>query len=125
MQLKTSEVIVGLLAIMLSGQRAHATDAHLVSVNIDTVAVISPAIGGHQPGDLEVKLSTAFDPEQFGLNCYDSLYLTTLRTTDSDKRMFELLVAARRGGGPVTFWISDDPAFTAYPGRCSFKVVEY
>lgn len=125
MQLKTSAVIVGLLAIIFSGQSAQATDVHLMSVNIDTVGVIEPAFGGHQPGDLEVKLTNAFDPQQLGLNCYDPYYLTTLRTTDSNKRMFELLVAARLGGAPVTFWISDDPAYTAYPGRCSFKVVEY
>jgi hypothetical protein len=125
MQSKTKVAVLGLLAIILSAWRAHATDAHLVAVNIDTVAKIGVQLSAHSAGNLEVKLTTGFDPQQLGLNCYDPYYLTTLRSSDSDNGMFELLIAARRGGGPVTFWITDDPAYTAYPGRCSIKVVEY
>ena len=127
MQLKTNagRVVLGLLAVIVPAQTAHASDVQLVSVDIDSLAVIQQAIGGHQAGDMEVRLTAGYDPQRLGLNCYDPFYLTTLRTDDSDKRMFELLTAARVSGRPVTMWITDDPAHTAYFGRCSVEVVEY
>lgn len=71
---------------------------------------------------MEVKIRDGFTVSR-GLNC-TSPYITTLKATDADQRMFKLLAAAQLTGKPVRLRISDDPSLLAFGGRCSLVVVE-
>jgi hypothetical protein len=53
-----------------------------------------------------------------GLSC-SNVYITTLKANDPDKKLFALATAAQVAKLPVILHITDDPAMTAFPGRCS------
>ena len=48
------------------------------------------------------------------------MYLVTINASN---KMFALLLSAQGKNQPVLLGISDDVSLTAYPGRCSVKVV--
>jgi hypothetical protein len=81
------------------------------------VAVIQVPAGGHLAGNMEIRLRDGFQMPP-SLNCSNQ-YITTLRSTDADQRMFKLLTAAHLAGKAVRLRITDDPTLQAFGGRCS------
>lgn len=104
-----------LLSIMSAGCLAGEGD--LPSVYLDWVAVLPTAFGLHQSGNMEIKIRGGFVPPP-GVFC-DSLYITTLKSRDSDRAMLNTLRDAVLWSRPVGLHITDNPLYQAYPGRCS------
>ena len=102
---------------MTVGAPLWAADGDVMSVLIQNAAVIQTAYGGHQAGNLEVKILNGFAMPP-GVSC-DSTYLTTLKSADPDKRLFALLAIAQTTQKPINLHITDDPTYTAFGGRCS------
>ncbi|KQU65066.1 hypothetical protein ASE08_26950 [Rhizobacter sp. Root16D2] len=98
------------------GANASAAEGSITGY-LQFVAVIQANTIGHQAGNLEVQVAGGFTVPS-GMSC-DSNYITTLKSVDADKRMFSLLSMALLAQKPVTLYISDNPAVTAFPGRCS------
>lgn len=102
---------------------AFAYDVDVANLKIKSVAVIGVAFGGHQAGNLEVEIDAeagndlAYAP---GLSCTDRRYLTTLASTQPDGQLFKKLLSDWRLRR-VT--VTDEPALTAFPGRCSIKAI--
>lgn len=84
---------------------------------IERVAVIAIAAGGHQAGDLELKIQGGFTVPP-GVSC-DSMYITTLKSVDADRRLFALTSMAQITRQPVYLRITDEPMYAAYSRRCS------
>lgn len=112
-------------SIFLASLSSHAcaTDGSIGPVFIESVSSIALAkVGYHVAGNLEVKIKGDF-PVPTGLNCVGP-YITTLKSVDSEKLLFALVTIAQTKKQPVNLRITDDPAYTAYPGRCSLVYVE-
>jgi len=105
-----------LLSIFLSGH-ALAAQGDVNLVYVESVGVIPIAYGGHLTGNMEIKIKGGFAVPA-GLSC-DSNYITTLKTVDADRRLFALLSIAQATKQPVHLRVSDDAAYSAFPGRCS------
>lgn len=85
---------------------------------VEDISVLQLPVGSHVAGNMEVKIKGGFVlPANAG--CSDRVYITTLKTVDADKRMYALLMAAQTSRQKVTLWLTDDPNYTAFPGRCS------
>lgn len=89
---------------------------------VEDVTILQVAVGNHVAGNMEIKIKGGFVPSG-NASCVDRMYITTLKTVDSDKRMFALLMTAQATKQRVTLFITDDPSYTAYPGRCSLYAV--
>jgi len=89
---------------------------------VERVAVVGLGdYNSHRAGNIEIKIKDGFTlPE--GVSC-DTTYITTKKEVDSEKMMLSLLVTAQTTGSPVILHITDDSAYTAYPGRCSLIAV--
>lgn len=96
---------------------AVAGEGNVYPVYIQDVSVIALPAGGHLAGNLEVRIKGGFTVPS-GMSC-DSNWITTLKSVDADKRLFTLLSLAQTTKQPVHLRITDDPAYTAWPGRCS------
>lgn len=94
-----------------------AGEGNIYSVYIQDVGVVALPSGGHLAGNLEVRIKGGFTVPS-GVSC-DSNWITTLKSVDADKRLFTLLSLAQTTKQPVQLRITDDPAYTAWPGRCS------
>lgn len=107
----------------LSGTSAHATEAYIGPLLLESVGVQqTPGATGHLAGNMELKLrSPATLPT--GMTC-DKTFITTKREGDPDKRLFALLTTAHLASRSVLLQISDDASLRAYPGRCSLLWVE-
>lgn len=101
--------------------QAFAAQGDIGPVNIERVAVVAVPAVGHQLGNLELKIQGGFTVPS-GLSC-DGMYITTLRTTDVDLRLFALASLAQTKKQPVYLRITDDPAYTAFSGRCSLVLI--
>jgi hypothetical protein len=86
-------------------------------VYIQDVGVVALPSGGHLAGNLEVRIKGGFAVPA-GVSC-DGNWITTLKSVDADKRLFALLSLAQTTKQPVALRITDDPTYTAWPGRCS------
>jgi hypothetical protein len=79
-------------------------------------------------GNMEIGILHNFVIPQ-GFTCTDSHYLTTRKTTDPDRAMFNLLLKAKETqpfpAEPEMIYlrITDNPSLTAYQGRCSLEIV--
>lgn len=109
------------LVLIAATSPALATEADIGPVYLDSVGVLAVAGGGHQAGNMEIKIRGGFTLPT-GMTC-NTLYITTLKTTDSDRRMFALLTAAHLSNKTVRLHITDDPSLTAFAGRCSLMWV--
>lgn len=113
----TSIVVV---AYTISSASAATYTVELVTV--EDVTVLQLPVGSHIAGNMEVKIKGGFvlsgNP-----TCSDRTYITTLKSVDADKRMFALLIAAQATKQKVTLYITDEPAYAAFPGRCSLYAV--
>jgi hypothetical protein len=106
-----------LSAISSCALNAHATEAYLTGVYLQSVGVIQANAVGHQAGNFEIQVAGGFTVPA-GMSCSPT-YITTLRSVDADKRLFSLLSMAVLAQKPVTLHITDNPAVTAFSGRCS------
>jgi hypothetical protein len=122
--MKTSRLLVlSLLSSMLCMGNAMASGSWFIqAVTVENVSVIQLATSGHLPGNLEIKVKDGFTLPA-GASCTDRVYLTTLKSVDADKRMMALLLAAQTTKQQVALIITDDPAYTAFAGRCSIAAV--
>ena len=116
--------IVMTLALSLSAFGAEAD----IPIKVQTLSIIATATGGHfAAGDMEIGVLNNFViPPVF--TCTDSHYLSTKKTVDPDRAMFNLLLKAKTTqpfpGEPLTLIvrITDNPSLTAFPGRCSIEL---
>ena len=108
---------------------AFAAEAYIGPVKIERLGIIATATQGHIAGNMEIKILGGFVIPP-GLQCTDSYYITTRKTTDPDRAMFYLLLKGKTtpptAAEPETFQmlITDNPALTAFPGRCSLEYVD-
>lgn len=109
-------LVMMLFAIILASY-ANAGEGDIGHVYVENVGAIVIQSGGHMPGNFEIKIKNGFALPS-GVVC-DSTYITTKKTTDPDKMMFALLVAAQLTNRPVDLRITDDPTYMAFGGRCS------
>ncbi|NKI97737.1 hypothetical protein FHT26_005708 [Rhizobacter sp. SG703] len=109
-----------LAGFWFAGSTACAAEGSITGA-LQFVAVIQANAIGHQAGNLEVQVAGGFTVPT-GMSC-DPNYITTLKSVDADKRMFGLLSMALLAQKPVTLYITDNPAVTAFPGRCSLIAV--
>jgi hypothetical protein len=96
---------------------ASATEAYLSGIYLQSIGVVQANAVGHQAGNFEIQIAGGFTVPA-GMSC-DPNYITTLRSVDADKRLFSLLSMAVLAQKPVTLHITDNPAVTAFNGRCS------
>ena len=113
-----SPLLVGLL--YASGV-AVAAEGDTGPVFLENVGVLEVAGGGHQAGNMEIKIRGGFT-RPTGMTCSNE-YITTLKSTDASQRMFTLLTIAHVKGKAVRLRITDDPALRAFSGRCSLMWV--
>jgi len=104
---------------------AIAGEGDITPVKIERLAIVATATGGHLAGNMEIKILGGFKLP-IGVFC-DTTYITTRKTTDPDRAMFNMLLAAQTATSPpkIRLRISDAPALTAYPGRCSLEIVDF
>lgn len=107
-------------AIWFFASNAGAAEG-VVSVNLQSVGVFQANAFHHQAGNFEIQVAGGFTVPS-GMTC-DPNYITTLRSVDADKRMFSLLSMAMLVQKPVILYITDNPAVTAFSGRCSLFAV--
>lgn len=117
-----SSARISIFVAACSISSASAASYTVEFVTVEDVTVLQIPIGSHIAGNMEVKIKGGFvlsgNP-----TCSDRTYLTTLKSVDADKRMFALLIAAQATKQKVTLYVSDDPAYAAFPGRCSLYAV--
>ena len=108
--------------ILFGCANVFATQGDVGPVYIQSVGVISLVSGGgHQAGNMEIRIQGGFSMPA-GIAC-DPNYITTLKTSDPDKKLFALASMAQASKQPVFLHITDDSALTAFPGRCSLMTV--
>ena len=119
--------VLAVVALALS-LNAFAAEAD-ISVSVQSLSIIGTVTGGHlAAGNMEIQVKNGFTIPQ-GFTCTDSHYLTTRKSVDPDRAMFNMLLKAKTtqpfAGEPETWLvrITDNPALTAFPGRCSIEVV--
>ena len=105
------------VALSLACGAALAAPVAIGPVYISSVGVVQGAGLGHLSGNLEITIQGGFQLPA-GVQC-DTTYLTTLKSVDVDKSFFILATLAQVKKLPMHLYITDDPAVTAYPGRCS------
>lgn len=103
-------------------QNLFAGEADIAPVRVESIAIIAVATGGHLPGNMEIKIRGGFLVPA-GLFCSNT-YITTKAIDDPGRTMLTLLLTNQGTNRYVRLRITDDPAHTAYPGRCSLQIVE-
>lgn len=111
-----------LSSLMFCGPVMASTPYYVEAATIESVTVIQVPLSGHLVGNLELKIAGGFTLPA-GASCVDRTYITTLKSVDADKRMFALLLTAQTTKQHVTLIVTDDPAYTAFNGRCSLAAV--
>lgn len=109
-------VVLALPATLLAGE------GNIGPVAIEHLTIIAVPAGGHIAGNMEVKIKGGFALPT-GVSC-DTNYITTKKTTDPDRAMFNMLLKVQTTSQPIQLRITDNPAYTAYPGRCSLQWVD-
>ncbi|OAJ95229.1 hypothetical protein [Vibrio bivalvicida] len=106
-----------ILLVFFSATKIYAKDVILSSVILESVSVINVPSLGHKAGNLEIKVFNGIADLQ-GLNC-DPLYITTSNDGVGFNNMISVLLAAHAARKPVILGVTDNPAYNAFPGRCS------
>ena len=115
-------LLTSLSSMMFLGP-VHASNFYYVdNATVEVVTVFQLPTSGHLVGNLEIKIGGNYTFPS-GASCTDHAIITTLKSVDSDKRMFALLMAAQATKQRVSLHITDDPAYTAFGGRCSLAGV--
>ena len=115
-------LFMAILMMLVTSTHAFAEEGDVSPVQIDTVAVIGVATGGHLPGNMEIKILNGFSLPA-GVSC-DQTYITTKKASDPDGAMLKMLEEAQTTKRNIRLRITDSPALRAYPGRCSLELVE-
>ena len=108
--------VLGLLFAMSTGA-ANAGTVLLPSVTFNSIGILNIAALGHQAGNLEISITNGFANIE-GVTC-DRNFVTTRNTTEGFKDMLAILLAAHVAKKPLHLYVTDDPAYTAFGGRCS------
>jgi hypothetical protein len=109
--------------ILAMSSKLFGAETNIGPVSIEHLTLIAVATGGHIAGNMEVKITGGFVIPK-GFTCTDTNYLTTLKTTDPDRAMLGMLLKVQKTSQPIQLRITDKPALTAYPGRCSIEWVD-
>lgn len=110
-----------MLSTLFFAQTAHATDFPIGGLKIESFSIVS-AWGGHQPGNLELKIKGGFSiPEE--LTCTDTNYITTKNTVAGFDHIVAASMAAAMADKTIVLGLTDDPALTGFPTRCSVKFI--
>ena len=118
---KVTAVLIGLMV----QYTASASNTFFIGpVYIQMLGVIVAPLGAHIPGNTEVRILGGFTIPA-GAVCTDTYYITTLKTVlDNNKGLLTVLTSAQITNQPVYLWLTDDSAYTAYPGRCSIVAAQ-
>ena len=116
------KLLVAVITVIAVSQNLFAGIGIITNVKIDDIAIIGVGFGGHIAGNMEIKVRNGFTLPS-GVFCSDTNYITTRKTVDPDRAMFNLLQGAYNAQRPVLLYITDNPAYTAFPGRCSILAV--
>ncbi len=93
-------------------------------VQIQGIAIIKTAAFGHKTGNvMEIRVANGFTPPS-GVFCSEKKFIDTMQSVDSDRALFNLLRDAKQQRRNVLLYITDDPAKTVVPGRCSLVAAE-
>lgn len=121
----TSFVLISAIATVLNltfSQNVLAGEVDIQPVKVDSIGIIATATGGHIAGNMEIKITGGFTLPA-GMSC-DKTYITTKAVDDPGRDMLSLLLKNQGTPRFVRLRITDDPAHTAFPGRCSLQIVE-
>ena len=110
------------IIVLTSSQTILAGEGDIGPVVIERLAIIATATGGHIAGNMEIKIKNGFTLPA-GVSC-DKNFITTKKTTDPDRAMFDLLLKAKGTPQLVFLRITDNPALKAFAGRCSLEIVD-
>lgn len=120
---KLHVLLLAFLSTTMFSSSASAANYYPIGpVVIADVSAIQVPFGGHVAGTLEVRILNGYTIPS-GATCTDRFYLATLKNVDADKRMLALLTTAQVTKQPVNLVMTDDPAATAFAGRCSLAAV--
>lgn len=109
-----------LAALGMAG--AQAGDGVVGPVTVDVVSLYVTKSAPRDAGSVTVTVAGGFTLPA-GVKC-DPTYVTTGRPSDPDRSLFKIATQALDSRQTVRLYISDDPALSAYPGRCSLKGIE-
>jgi hypothetical protein len=115
------KLLISTAIALAFSHNAIAADGIIGPVQIEQLTIVATAIGSHIPGNMEIKIRNGFTLPS-GVNC-DKFYITTRKTTDPDRAMFFMFLKVQETTQAITLYITDNPALTAYPGRCSLEAV--
>lgn len=119
---KSRKLLLTCLSSMMFFGPAHASNIYYVdNATVEIVTVLQLAASGHLAGNLEIQIGGGYTFPS-GASC-DHAIITTLKSVDADKRMMALLMTAQATKQRVSLHITDDPAYTAFGGRCSLVAV--
>lgn len=91
---------------------------------ISGISIIKTTAFGQLSSDvMQIRILNGFTPTN-GVVCADTTGIDTLRSVDPDRALFNLLRDAKTQRRNVLLYITDDPAKTATPGRCSLVAAE-
>jgi hypothetical protein len=118
------KMLIPTVMALAFSHNAFAGEGDISPVKIERFAIIATATGGHLAGNMEIKILGGFKLP-VGVFC-DTNYITTKKTTDPDRAMFNMLLTAQTTtpAPKVRLRITDDPALTAFPGRWSLELVD-
>lgn len=116
------KLFVFLIGVLAFSQNVLAGSGYIRG-QIESVALFNEGFpdSGHQTGNMEIQVKNGFSLPA-GVSC-DRKIVTTLKTSDPDRAMLNLLRDARNTKRTVLMVITDNPTYTAYPGRCSLLSV--
>ncbi len=109
--------ILAMFSFVFISNIVYAKDVQIGPVMLDSVAVLNVSSFGHKAGNLEIKITNGI-ADLKGLNC-NTNYLTTRNDGTGFKDMLAVLLAAHAAQRPLNLGITDNPAYSAFPGRCS------
>ncbi|HTF94800.1 MAG TPA: hypothetical protein VL995_01590 [Cellvibrio sp.] len=89
---------------------------------LEAVTVVGSSAFGHQAGNMEIKLFGAGFDNATIFGC-DAVYMATRANVPNFKEMLSALMAAQIAQKQIRLGITNDPALTAFGGRCSLVSV--
>ena len=114
------KLLIFTITVLALSQNAFAGNGY-IHVQLERLADLGVAFGGHLAGNMEIKIKNGFTLPS-GVKC-DTNYITTKKEVDPDRAMLSLLRDAMTSQRTIELIITDDQAYTAYPGRCSLIAV--
>ena len=114
--------LITIFALALS-QNVFAGTAGIGLHKIQGIGIVNTTFFGHfVPGVMGIRVLNGFTLPP-GVVC-DTKFIDTLKSTDPDRALFNLLRDAKTQRRDVLLYITDDPAKAASPGKCSLVAAE-